>query len=387
MCIISSDKFSTVEPFSGFKISGSDWIYLELNLPAIYKMTLRNKVTPDQTNKQENNVCRHGILHLPLTIMLPFGLQLFNKIIGYFINLMFFFNYGLILALTILRFISVEDYDETVAKFFTGFAFVMMIKFTNLLYMYFRRYNLGMLLQVITRTRRYSLLKKELFFVIIIFIAVVTMVIYVILYFSHRFVLPILTTGSSRFLFAFETKDPVASRVAVILEILIFMDVTWISVLATSFLLNVITVVLGREFDKCIENLQEKVNDTETLSGDTFSETVERFKKLRGVVEKMDDIFFLDFTFNLGLSLGMLCGSFYGIYVGDLTYEDMHIPILVSMVTVLIILPPSAALHSKVTASSSSCGSFVGPLVFNLYACSSEIYIKKLLFLAGSQYY
>ena len=101
------------------------------------------------------------------------------------------------------------------------------------------------------------------------------------------------------------------------------------------------------------------------LSGDTFSETVERFHELGGVVEKVDDMFFLNFSLNFSLSLGMLCGSFYGIYVGDLTYEDMHIPILVSMVTSLITLPRSAALHSKVTHPS-CCSSFVWPPILIL---------------------
>ena len=127
------------------------------------------------------------------------------------------------------------------------------------------------------------------------------------------------------------------------------MSSTWNSILATGFLINVISVVLRREFDKCIENLQEKIKETGILSSDVFSKTIQRFQELRGLVEKVDDLFFLDFVLNLGLSLGLLCGSFYGIYVHELTYEDMHILILVSMLTLLIILPPTAALHAKVT--------------------------------------
>ena len=67
------------------------------------------------------------------------------------------------------------------------------------------------------------------------------------------------------------------------------------------------------------------------------------------MVEKVDGILFLDFVLNLGLSLELLCSSFYGVYVGHFTYEDMHIPMLVSMTTLLIMLPPLAALHSKAT--------------------------------------
>ena len=78
-------------------------------------------------------------------------------------------------------------------------------------------------------------------------------------------------------------------------------------------------------------------------------------------------MFFLDFVLNLGLSLGLLCSSFYGIYVRELTYQDMHIPILVSMVTLLIMLPPSAALHSKVRVS--SCYALFVRLIIILFAC------------------
>ena len=92
--------------------------------------------------------------------------QLFNKIIGYFMNLMFLFNYSLILTLTIARLINIQNSilhrNYTLKMFVTGFAVVMMIKFTILIYIYFKRFNLGMLLQVITRKRRYSLSKKEL---------------------------------------------------------------------------------------------------------------------------------------------------------------------------------------------------------------------------------
>ena len=70
------------------------------------------------------------------------------------------------------------------------------------------------------------------------------------------------------------------------------------------------------------------------------------------MVEKVDDIFFLDFTLNLFASLGMLCSAIYGIYVGHFTFEDMTLQILVSILTLLITLPPSAALHSKVMAPS-----------------------------------
>ena len=103
------------------------------------------------------------------------------------------------------------------------------------------------------------------------------MAIYAVFRLIHFYVLPVLRTGVRHYVFAFESSSPFMAKTTTILEILIFMDITWISVLATSFLVNVLSVVLRREFDKCIENLQEKINVTGTLCSDTFSGTVERF--------------------------------------------------------------------------------------------------------------
>ena len=45
------------------------------------------------------------------------------------------FNYGLILAVTIARFMNIKDHD-TLNSFLTGFAVVMEIKFTILIYIF-----------------------------------------------------------------------------------------------------------------------------------------------------------------------------------------------------------------------------------------------------------
>ena len=319
-------------------------------------MYLRNKITTGQMNYKENTFFRRGVLNLPLIIMLPFGLlgfrpgQLFNKIVGYFINTMFLFNYCLILAVAIARFCNVknDEYERTHVKFFTGFAVFMTVKFTILIYIYFKRFNFIHLLEDITKIRKYSLSKIELTFVTMQFTTVVTMVIYLIYFVFNQYVIPVLTTGVRPFEYAFKYNGPLQARVTIILEFLIYMNNTWISILATSFIINVISVVLRREFDKCVEILQEKIDKTETLTGDKFSETVERFQELIGMVDKVDDMFFLDFTLNLFASLGMLCSAIYGIYVRDFTFKDMTLQILVSIVTLLVTLPASAALQSKV---------------------------------------
>ena len=155
-------------------------------------------------------------------------------------------------------------------NFFTSFAAVMVIKFTILIYIFFKRYNFVCLLKDLHNTRKHRLSKKELLFAMIIFVAALTAVIYLIYHTCNVHVLPLLKTGPYYFTFAFKSDSPLMARTAVILEYVVYMNNTWSSVIATSFLVNVIAVVLRREFQKCVKNLQEKINETGLLSGDIF---------------------------------------------------------------------------------------------------------------------
>ena len=339
-------------------------------------------------NHKENTLIGRGVLNLPLVIMLPFGLlgfgpgQLFNKIIGCLINLIFFFNYCLILAVTVARFFNVNNYKSTIPKFYTSFAVFMSIKFTILIFIYFKKFNFVHLLEDITKMRKHSLSKIELIFVTVPFIAIVTMTTYLIFLLSDNYVLPVLRTGIRRYVFAFEHSGPTEARIIRILEFLIFLNITWISIFATGYIINVISVVLRREFHKCIEILKEQIEETRFLSVGVFSEAVERFQELRDMMDKVDDMFFLDFTLNLFASLGMLCSAIYGIFVGHVTLDDMNLQILFSMATLLITLPPSAALHSKVTTTF-NIAFFVVHFVVKFYNFNKNL--KQCYFL-GSQY-
>ena len=119
--------------------------------------------------------------------------------------------------------------------------------------------------------------------------------------------------------------------------------------MATSFLINVMAAVLRREFHKCIENLQEKITDTGTLSSETFSETMERFGDLRHMVQKVDDMFSPIVCLNLAISLGMLCGAIYVLARGEGTFFDgWHFLVFTSLGTLVIILIQAPELHNKV---------------------------------------
>ena len=284
--------------------------------------------------------------------MLFFGLlgfrpgQLFNKIIGFIINLMFLLNYILFVSIGTGYLITNDDGDFVLGKFYIGFVIVTMIKFTILMYIYSKKYNLIFLHEDITNTRKHNLSKTEVSFVIFTFLIVLASTIFVATSFSES-VLGVFKDGYSYY-FAFKTNGPVLQKAMSVLEILIYLIMTWISFLATGFMISVLAVVLRGEFNKCIEDLQDEINKTNTLSSEMVTETIERFKKLRSLAHKVDDTFFLVLSLNLSLALGILCTSIYSIYIGETPFHFMRLGISISLVSLFELLPSTAALHSKV---------------------------------------
>ena len=274
--------------------------------------------------------------------------QLFNKTIGYLLNFMFLLNYVLILVVGVGHLEIQKDYSSAYHIFYTGFVILIMIKFNLLAFNYYKKYNVMCLPDDIIHLRKHNLTKLEILFVTTTFIGILGLMTYIFHFIFSSIVLPVLQTGTSN-PFAFEATDPVGAKIVVVFEYLIYSNITWISVLATSFLLNVMAVVLGREFHKCIENLKEKINETGTLSSDIFSETVERFTDLRNMVQKVDNMFSPVICLNLTLSLGMLCGSIYALSNGEGTFfEGWQICIFFSLGTIIILLIQTSELHNKV---------------------------------------
>ena len=152
---------------------------------------------------------RHGVLTLPLTFMLFFGLlgfrpgQLFNKIIALILNTMFLFNYVLIVTIGIGYFMQ-SNYEDIFGKFYVGFSIVAMMKFTALLHVYYKKYNLMSLLEDITDARKYNLSGMEISFVVFTFLSVIVCTIFCITDVSK-----IVFSG---FHFAFKTSGPILPK-------------------------------------------------------------------------------------------------------------------------------------------------------------------------------
>ena len=306
------------------------------------------------TTKEPGKYFPKGALTLPLTIMLPLGLigfrpgQLFNRTIGCLFNLMFVLNYILVFIVGVGHLEIQKDYSSTYHIFYAGFVILMIIKFNLLAYNYYKRYNVMCLLGDLMRLHKHSLTKLEILLLTVTFIEFLGLMTYIFFFLFSGVVLPVLRTGTSN-PFAFKTTSPIGTKVVAVFEYIIFLNITWISILATSFLVNIIAVVLGREFHKCFENLQEKINETGTLSGDIFSETMESFTALRNMVQKADDMVSPIICLNLTLSLGMLCGAIYALSNGEGTFfEGWQIGVSFSLGTIIILLIHTSELHNKV---------------------------------------
>ena len=309
------------------------------------------RTTKAQTFLRKSKIFHHGILNLPIAYMLLFGMlgfrpgQLFNKIIGFMLNFMFLINYVLVVTTGTVYLIRDKNSDMT-SKFYIGFVILMMINFNILIYIYYKKYNFISLLDDVTNARKYSLSKKETLFVVLTFLIIIVPTIYISCSTSGCILWTLKTR--SHFYISFKTDGTILPKTMIIVIILIYIYVTWTFFLATSFIISVLAVVLRREFSKCIGDLQDNIHKKNTLSSDMFTEAIERFQQLRSLTQKFDDTFFMILSLNLSSALGMLCSAIYSIYIGEAKFELKKAQMGASFATLVVLLPPLAALHSKV---------------------------------------
>ena len=300
---------------------------------------------------------RYGILGLPVLVMCCFGLfgfrpgQFVKGILGYVINGLFIFNFMLVSYVGITYFIITSDYSYTVIKFLAGFVTFMVVKFSYLCFIFYKKYNIVSLCEVLIETRRNHLSKKGL-------IQIITTIIFligVIMYSSSYFIeisLEVLKNGSvtEQYLpLTIQTSNPTALRVLVILEMVIYMNLTWSAPLITSFMTLILAIIMKEEFEKCKLILTDNISKGQSLSSERFLEFNERFSELKLVMFRIDDLFSIIIGLNLVLSLGMLCGAIYATTVPDDVIRDWSIPIMISVMTLLMLIPSTAAVHNEVT--------------------------------------
>ena len=145
----------------------------------------------------------------------------------------------------------------------------------------------------------------------------------------------------------FHTKNPTLLIFLLLIEMLVYPNIPWMSLVCTTLMRNVLSIVLSREFNHCNSVLQNIIIE-QTYSANFFTDIKKRFYKLSSMVEKVDDVFSSFVAINLVLSLGMLCGALYTPVKERIYLEGWLMPVGYSMLILLILLPPLANLNSKV---------------------------------------
>ena len=237
---------------------------------------------------------RYGILALPMTLMFAFELfgfrpgQMMKGMLGYLVNFIFILNFLLILCIG-TGFLFTTDFQSKISnKFLMLFHIFLIMELATLCYICYKKYNLFSLLQDIRKVRSQCLSKRELFFICVIFIAIITSI-GGIFYFSMVIVHDIFKTGKSQQwqVSIIPIDNYNAVKILAFIE-LIVISISWSSVLITSFMVVVIVMVVRREFENCIEKLQKNI---ETCAQEVFSEFTDRFYQLKGVLEAVDSMF------------------------------------------------------------------------------------------------
>ena len=287
--------------------------------------------------------------------MLPFGLlgfrpgQIWKPLFGYEMNFIPIFNYIITLLITINYFIVKKNYNDASNIFFAVFVVFISIKFTWLMYIFYKGYNLFNLIEDIHKTRKKKLGRRELIYIFITLIIILSVITYVIKHFSG-IVVSVFRTGTSESWrpFSIKTSNPILKKIFVVLEFLVYLSVSWSSFFLTSFMILTIVIVLRTEFVHCVEELQNEIERNTSLSSEIFSETVQRFYKLTNILHKADNILSPIIGLNITICMVMLCGVVYKCLVGNCNFAQWNLPTITSVVILIILLPPVIATNNKV---------------------------------------
>ena len=298
---------------------------------------------------------RYGILALPMALMFTFGLfgfrpgQMMKGMMGYVVNFIFILNFLLILCIGIGYLFTADFQSRILNKLIAIFFIFMMVEFAMLCYIYYKKYNVFYLLEDIRKVRSQTLNKKDLFIIGAFFMSIITSLV-IIFYVSMTVILNVFVTGQS-FIWkpiSIQTDNPTGVKILVIIEILVI-NTNMSSILITTFMVVVITCVLGKEFEICIEQLQHNIENSRSLSQKSFLEFTEGFYKLKAVLKRVDNTFSAIVGLNLTVSMLMLCGATYVYLIHDKFSENWILFISVAVITSFTLLLSLASLHNKVS--------------------------------------
>ena len=133
----------------------------------------------------------------------------------------------------------------------------------------------------------------------------------------------------------------------------------WSAIIAPSFMLSVLTAVIGNEFKACNSDLGNSMTKKgNKLSKEDLSKMADKFCDLAGMVKRVDAMFSYTVALDLAASLGSLCVAVYYIVQGEnVSAWTMSLSLAL---TVMILIPPLTSLNTKVSTALADPGGGTG---------------------------
>ena len=92
-------------------------------------------------------------------------------------------------------------------------------------------------------------------------------------------------------------------------ELLLYSIVTYSLIVAPSFMVSVLSIVMATEFDRCSEDLENFMKKSDKLSAEELSKMTDKFYDLTLMVDKVDAMFSLPVGLTLAASLACAWSS------------------------------------------------------------------------------
>ena len=260
----------------------------------------------------------YGILVLPIAILIHFGHLGFRPgqagkgFTFVIVNFLCVSSY----ILEVISFISdlINVYSNPLNMQFTiAFASMIFLFFTLKMCKLYKKYNVISLIKNIKDIRRHSLDMYEktwiIFMICIMFSAII-----ILMYGAYGIAMEFVKLGKQ--IIIIKAESPGLKLLAV-LKMVIYGNSVWVLVYGYGFLIAIIAIVLKKEFNACIHQLENNITKENTLTKEQFSTTIHRFYELTSVVHKVDKMLSDIIALVMIISMALLCSGTFGLITGE----------------------------------------------------------------------
>lgn len=296
----------------------------------------------------------YGVLSVPTVLMALFGSfgcrtgQTKYKMLSFLLNLICVLNSTVVTILNVITILNFLDKKNVNSLFMITFESINTVTTVCLLAILYKKYNLIMLLKKVKNIRQCHLTKWEVLHILVILLSILSVTIYIYAL-NIRFIVKLYRRGLIAFYQPYKWKisNPILIQILLFSETMLHLNVSWLLTSSTGFMICVISLVLSKEFQKCVLDLEKSFTEQRCLTEDTFNQSKDRFYKLVSVVQKVDEMFSFFIGFVLIQSLALLCFAIYSSLQGQ-DIEAWTAQVILSSLAVATLLPPLAKLSSKV---------------------------------------